>query len=204
MPQRRKKISYAIARARSNKSHRVTLSADNWWLVRRVETHLDQIRRTNTLEPIALTLISLLRGGPIGLQLRAFISIPCFILKGSLVDPRVRALREHRRSSGSIPSSPFPFLFPQERKMVCAGRLGWALLRAWNEHRFTVRVLRARSPPSRPAYYYTVKYCFTFSALNSSLLPDTTTAPLAITTYFSARRAAKWSPCSTNKIANRR
>ena len=51
---------------------------------------------------------------------------------------------------------------------------------------------------------YTVKYCFTCSALNSVLLPDTTTAPLAITTYFSARRAAKWSPCSTNKMANRR
>ena len=67
-----------------------------------------------------------------------------------------------------------------------------------------MRVLRARSPPSRPAYYYTVKCFFTFSALNSSLLPDTTTAPLAITTYFSARRAAKWSPCSTNKMANRR
>ena len=30
------------------------------------------------------------------------------------------------------------------------------------------------------------------------------TAPLAITTYFSANRAAKWSPCSTNRMANRR
>jgi len=50
---------------------------------------------------------------------------------------------------------------------------------------------------------YTVKCFFTISALNSSLLPDTTTAPLAITTYFSARRAAKWSPCSTNKMPKR-
>jgi hypothetical protein len=30
-------------------------------------------------------------------------------------------------------------------------------------------------------------------------LPATTTAPLAITTNFSARRAATWSPCSTKK-----
>jgi hypothetical protein len=41
---------------------------------------------------------------------------------------------------------------------------------------------------------YTVKCFFTISALNSLLLPATTTAPLAIPTYFSARRAAKWSP----------
>src|SRR5262249_40151992 len=39
---------------------------------------------------------------------------------------------------------------------------------------------------------YTVKCCLTISALNSSLLPAATTAPLAITTYFSANRAAKW------------
>ena len=53
------------------------------------------------------------------------------------------------------------------------------------------RVARA-GEHSRPlASNHTVKYCFTCSALNSVLLPDTTTAPLAITTYFSARRAAK-------------
>ena len=78
----------------------------------------------------------------------------------------------------------------------------------------TARVERAPSERARsasketrlttPPLRYTVKYCFTCSALNSVLLPDTTTAPLAITTYFSARRAAKWSPCSTNKMANRR
>jgi hypothetical protein len=96
-------------------------------------------------------------------------------------------------------------------------------LRASDEHRFIVRVLRARrmvwrlpippfrgralreqeSTPAPLASNYTVKCCFTMSALNSLLLPDTTTAPLAITTYFSARRAAKWSPCSTNKMAKR-
>jgi hypothetical protein len=66
------------------------------------------------------------------------------------------------------------------------------------------RVARA-GEHSRPlATNHTVKCCFTISALNSLLFPDTTTAPLAITTYFSARRAAKWSPCSTNKMAKRR
>jgi hypothetical protein len=92
------------------------------------------------------------------------------------------------------------------------------------EHSFIVRILRARRmvwrlpiPPFRgralreqenipapSASNHTVKCCFTISALNSLLFPDTTTAPLAITTYFSARRAAKWSPCSTNKMAKRR
>jgi hypothetical protein len=92
------------------------------------------------------------------------------------------------------------------------------------EHSFIVRILRARRmvwrlpiPPFRgralreqenipapSASNHTVKCCFTMSALNSLLFPDTTTAPLAITTYFSARRAAKWSPCSTNKMAKRR
>ncbi len=51
---------------------------------------------------------------------------------------------------------------------------------------------------------HTVRCCLTMSAFNSVLLPWTFTAPLAMTIYFSARRAAKWSPCSTNRIANRR
>lgn len=52
--------------------------------------------------------------------------------------------------------------------------------------------------------FYTVKCCRTISAFNSVLLPWAITAPFAITTYFSASRAAKWSPCSTNRIAKRR
>lgn len=65
------------------------------------------------------------------------------------------------------------------------------------------RVARAGDHSCLLGHDYTVKCCFTISALNSSLLPAATTAPLAITTYFSASRAAKWSPCSTNKMANR-
>ena len=49
----------------------------------------------------------------------------------------------------------------------------------------------SRGPLLPPGQNYTVKCCFTISALNSSLLPCATTAPLAMTTYFSASRAAK-------------
>jgi hypothetical protein len=96
-----------------------------------------------------------------------------------------------------------PFTLPAGKRLWARGR-ECSRLRASNEGFLKPRVARA-GEHSRPlASNHTVKYCFTCSALNSVLLPDTTTAPLAITTYFSARRAAKWSPCSTNKMANRR
>jgi len=108
--------------------------------------------------------------------------------------------------------------------LVQGGPIG-LLLRASNEGLLRPRVARAKETnglpfPSptpggvrartgfqtgdRTRLCYTVKCCFTMSALNSLLLPAATTAPLAITTYFSASLAAKWSPCSTSKIANRR
>ena len=77
-------------------------------------------------------------------------------------------------------------------------------LRASNEGFLKPRVARAGERSCPLPSNHTVKYCFTCSAVNSVLFPATTTAPLAITTYFSAKRAAKWSPCSTNKMANRR
>jgi hypothetical protein len=43
----------------------------------------------------------------------------------------------------------FFHVLPQSQEgfiLIIVGWLGWASLRAWNEHRFTVRVLRARRP----------------------------------------------------------
>ena len=70
--------------------------------------------------------------------------------------------------------------------------------------RYHESLLGYESSLAIPLLRYTVKCCRTMSAFNSVLLPCAITAPLAITTYFSARRAAKWRPCSTNRIANRR
>ena len=101
------------------------------------------------------------------------------------------------------PSAPGRALVPGEHcfivRVLRARRGTWPL----PPHPSEARVARAKETNGPPLPSYTVKCCFTISALNSLLLPDTTTAPLAITTYFSARRAAKWSPCSTNKMAKR-